>query len=232
MLHWFLLLLLNQCSELVKDQRLQPVTSASDLKKLSAPPANFQPIQEDFLPQKRQKITFSTEFNKPVSIEISEDTDIRNILKTLGDSIGIKINFLIPETKGLNYSASQKPFIHLLDDICDAMNLRFSITGINVKIEQDKPFFKNYTVHFLKFARDAENKVSSMTDALKEKDPDGEFITQDNGSNSSVQVKSSIDFWQELETSLKNNVGGHSIFNSQTRRHHQRDGNKSPAQDG
>ena len=207
MLHWFLLLLLNQCSELTKDQRLQPVTNAEDLKKLSAPPPNFHPIQEDPLPPKRPKIAFAPELNKPVSVDISDDTDIRSILKTLGDSLGLKVNFLIPETKGLNYSANQKPFIQMLDDICDALNLRFSVTGVNIKIEQDKPFFKNYAVHFLKFAREAENRVSSMTDALKEKDPDGEIISQDNGSNSSVQVKSSIDFWQELETSLKIMLG-------------------------
>lgn len=207
MLHWFLLLLLNQCSELVKDQRLKPLTDACDLKKLSAPPPNFRPIREDPLPPKRPKITFAPELNKLVSVEISEDTDIRCVFRSLGDSIGIKVNFMIPETKGLNYSASQKPFIHLLDDICDALNLRFSVTGINVKIELDKPFFKNYAVHFLKFAREAENKVSSMTDALKEKNAEGELTTQDNGSNSSVQVKSSIDFWQELETSLKIMLG-------------------------
>lgn len=207
MLHWFLLLLLNQCSELVKDQRLKPLTNACDLKKLSAPPSDFRPIQEDPLPPKRQKITFAPELSKLVSVEISEDTDIRCVFRSLGDSIGVKVNFMIPETKGLNYSASQKPFIHLLDDICDALNLRFSVTGVNVKIEQDKPFFKNYAVHFLKFAREAENKVSSMTDALKEKDVEGELTTQDNGSNSSVQVKSSIDFWQELETSLKIMLG-------------------------
>ena len=207
MLHWFLLLLLNQCSELVKDQRLKPLTNACDLKKLSAPPPNFRPVQEEPCPLKRPKTVFAPALSKPVSVEISEDTDIRCVFRSLGDSIGVKVNFLIPETKGLNYSANQKPFIHLLDDICDALNLRFSITGVNVKIEQDKPFFKNYAVHFLKFARDAENKVSSMTDALKEKDSEGNMTTQDNGSNSSVQVKSSIDFWQELETSLKIMLG-------------------------
>jgi type II secretory pathway component GspD/PulD (secretin) len=206
-LHWFLLLLLNQCSELVKDQRLKPLTNACDLKKLSAPPPHFCSAPEDSLPPKRPKIAFAAALYKPVSIEIAEDTDIRCIFRSLGDSIGVKVNFLIPETKGLNYSARQKPFIHLLDDICDALNLRFSAAGTNVKIEQDKPFFKNYAVHFLKFAREAENKVSSMTDALKEKDAEGDMTTQDNGSNSSVQVKSSIDFWQELETSLKIMLG-------------------------
>lgn len=207
MLHWFLLLLLNQCSELVKDQRLKPITNACDLKKLSAPPPNFHSVQEDPIRPRRPKIVFAPALNKPVSVEIADDTDIRSIFKSLGDSIGVKVNFMIPETKGLNYSASQKPFIQLLDDICDALNLRFSVTGVNVKIEQDKPFFKNYAVHFLKFAREAENKVSSMTDALKDKDSEGDTTRQDNGSNSSVQVKSSIDFWQELETSLKIMLG-------------------------
>lgn len=207
MLHWLLLLLLNQCSELVKDQRLKPLTNACDLKKLSAPPPDFRPVQEEPCPIRRPKAVFAAALNKPVSVDISDDTDIRCVFRSLGDSIGVKVNFMIPETKGLNYSASQKPFIHLLDDVCDALNLRFSVTGVNVKIEQDKPFFKNYAVHFLKFARESENKVSSMTDALKEKDTEGEITTQDNGSNSSVQVKSSIDFWQELETSLKIMLG-------------------------
>lgn len=207
MLHWLVLLLLNQCSELVKDQRLKPLTNACDFKKLSAPPPGFCPVPEEPCPIKRAKIVFAPALNKLVSVDISDDTDIRCVFRTLGDSIGVKVNFMIPETKGLNYSASQKPFIHLLDDICDALNLRFSVTGVNVKIEQDKPFFKNYAVHFLKFARDSENKVSSMTDALKEKDTEGEITTQDNGSNSSVQVKSSIDFWQELEVSLKIMLG-------------------------
>ncbi len=195
--------MLNQCSKFVEEQRLKPITNACDLKKLSAPPMDFQPIQSDFSGVKKQKVVFDSALNKSVSIEISDDSDIRPVLKTLADSIGIKINFLIPETKGVNYSACQKPFIQLLDDICDVLNLRFTINGVNVKVEPDKPFFKNYHIHFLKFARDAENKVSSMTDVLKEKNGEGEVTSQDNGSNSSVQVKSSIDFWQELENSLK-----------------------------
>ena len=203
----WLLIPLTQCSKLTEEQRLKPQTNFCDLKKLAAPPANFSSIEPAPLKPRRPKITVDPTFHKKVSIDLSEETDVRPVLRSVGDAIGIKVNFLIPETKGLNYSANDKSFIHVLDDICDALNLRFSTNGASAKIESDKPFFKNYTIHFLKFARDADNKVSSMTDALKEKDQEGHTTSQDNGSNSSVQVKSSIDFWQELETALKIMLG-------------------------
>ena len=202
---YFLLvfLFLTQCSKLMEKQRLTPITNYSDMKKLSLPPPNYKPQEIAPRKKKNKKITFDPVFQKKVSIDISPETDIKLVLRSLGESLGIVVNFTTTKTGEFSYSANGKTFVSVLDDVCDALNLRFSVQGRHVKIEEDKPFFRNYAIHFLKCSRDSENKVSSVTDVFKDKDQDGQVINQDNGSNSTVTVKSSIDFWEELENTFK-----------------------------
>jgi MSHA type pilus biogenesis protein MshL len=104
-------------------------------------------------------------------------------------------------SKSIVYSASDTPFIEVIEQICTMADLRFSIIGKSIRIEPDTPYAYNYNVQFLSSARKSSNRISVATDVFSPQAQQKNAI--DNGSNSSVDVQGNADFWGELEANLK-----------------------------
>ena len=100
------------------------------------------------------------------------------------------------------FTANEKPFIEVIDAICDMADLRYSIQSDILKIVKDTPYSKNYDVQFLNLSRDSENKIAIATDVngVKQTDDDKKITVN---SDSSITVKAKSDFWNELNDGLK-----------------------------
>jgi general secretion pathway protein D len=152
-------------------------------------------------------------FYKPISLSVTENMKIREILTQAAGLVGIDV-FVAQNIEGnVSFSAKNRPFLDVLKDICSSVGLKYSINGNSVKIEIDTPMLKVYNVQFLNIQRDAQSNVSVSTDIFTNQSigtKEGTSTSSgaaNNGSTSSVSGTVKSDFWAELETSLKTIVG-------------------------
>ena len=98
----------------------------------------------------------------------------------------------------LIFQAHQKPFIEVLDAICDMANLRYTISNDVVKVVVDDPYSETYDIQFLNLSRDSENRISIATEIEAVDNNDKKSTPTD----SNVTVKAKSDFWTELDDAL------------------------------
>lgn len=167
-------------------------------------------------------------YKTPLSLHLSSDVCIGAALEQVAAFLGIDIQ--IDEnlrSKTLSISATQKPFVDILENLCSLAKLRYRMSGNILFIEPDTCFTRSYNVQFLNLVRSSENRISSGTDIFSHSvsgygcAPDGTVAegvhrtTGENGSNTSVSMTSQNDFWKEVEvnlSSLLNNANGPSPF--------------------
>ncbi|MDR2068130.1 MAG: secretin N-terminal domain-containing protein [Holosporaceae bacterium] len=154
-------------------------------------------------------------FYKQISISVSENMKMREVLTKMADLAGVNI-FIVQDVEGqMSFQAKGRPFLDILKDICSGAGLKYSINGNSVKIEYDSPMLKIYNVQFLNIQRDMESTVSISTDIFMNQSigTKGEISTTgssgstNNGSSSLVAGKTKNDFWSELEEALKIIIG-------------------------
>lgn len=164
----------------------------------------IEDIQEDEDGDFEPRETLGANFYKKVSCAVTADTDVSSVLIELAKQAGVCIG-ICPDVKAnASLVADNKPFISVVNDICDMCKLRYSISGNSIKIENDQPYLKTYNVQFLNISRETNaeivtaNAMSSLNSAL-----DSKSAARDNGSSSSVKDNGKTDFWNELEANLK-----------------------------
>ncbi|GHT99383.1 type II and III secretion system protein [Alphaproteobacteria bacterium] len=156
----------------------------------------------------------SEKFRKCISISVTENMRMREVLTQMANLAGINI-FIARDIEGnISFSAKDRPFLDILRDICSCSNLKYCIKGNSVKIEYDSPTLHTYSVPSLNIQRDTHSSMSIATDIFSE-NVSGFSETKDtqngssknNGSNSFVSGTTKSDFWAELESTLKAIVG-------------------------
>lgn len=175
------------------------------------------PIYDDELSEE-ENITFEKEieesidpnFYKKVSITVSKSMTIRDIFTQLAKKANINVFVTNDVGGGISFEAKNRPFIDILKDICSSCTLKYTINGNSVKIENDTPSTKIYSLQFLNIERETQSSVSTSTDVFMNQSilKDGEKTdSKDNGSSSVVSGVIKNDFWSELEQNLQNIVG-------------------------
>lgn len=218
------LILLTGCQKFAKNNLGQELTDQDFQTITSKPPNGSKGINyDDFLGStegtNNEKITntlrrsaIPEQYKKHVSIEMSEDDSLYVSLQKLGSIAGVdvQIESRIKTYRPVNYTATDKRFIDILENICYMAKLRYKISHGMLFIEKDTPFSKSYNVQFLNLKRLSENKISSATDIFansiccsETEHGVGNNMQNQNGSNTSVTMNSETDFWKELETNLK-----------------------------
>ncbi|MDR1488136.1 MAG: hypothetical protein LBI26_00065 [Holosporales bacterium] len=220
------ILILSSCDKHIEKKFLSKDIDPNSVKELTSP------IENEFnSPIIVRKKSNEPEFIIPellkqkVSISLNETLPIKSALYETAKKL--KIDFQIDPSINTSviFSAHDLPFIEVLDAVCDLADLRYTITGNFVKVVKDIPYTNTYTLQFLNFSRDSENKISISTEVssapqvtaspqpsttsrdLSEKNS----VTSSNGSssstegnaNSSVVVKTKNDFWAELDNGIK-----------------------------
>ncbi|MDR2107495.1 MAG: secretin N-terminal domain-containing protein [Holosporaceae bacterium] len=151
-------------------------------------------------------------FYRRISISATENMKMREILTKMADLAGINV-FIVQDVEGsISFSAKDRPFLDILNDICSSAGLKYSVNGNSVKIEIDTPMLKIYDMQFLNIRRDTQTTVSVSTDIFMNQSvgtkPDAKASgPSNNGSGSCISGAAKSDFWSELETSLKSIMG-------------------------
>ncbi|MDR1208574.1 MAG: secretin N-terminal domain-containing protein [Holosporales bacterium] len=200
----FVLVLLPGCQHFVKSHIGRELTTA-DFQALTAHE------DETWLPVKRQiahKIEIPAAYKAPISLHISQDMPLNAAIEQACRllNIDVQIDKKVQDSKiFISFSATNKPFIDVLESICALAKLRYRLSNGMLFIEPDVPYNKNYNVQFLNLTRLSENRISSGTDIFAHSvgNADGNGINGENGSNTSVSMNSENNFWKELEANLQ-----------------------------
>lgn len=179
-----------------------PKTTVHDIEALREAPAAPPPRR----PKKRsvmvKKPVYDSNFYRRVSVQVTEKVPLKEVFAHLAAQTGVSVQLDLPTAKTVYFSAQNRPFIEVVEDLCALADLRFQVINNRaIRIELDAPYPVNYSVQFLNLARSIENKTSIATDVFATVRENA--ATADNGSNSVVQAKGESRFWGELEQNLK-----------------------------
>jgi general secretion pathway protein D len=153
-----------------------------------------------------QKIVIPEILNQEVSLALNENLTIRSVLCETAKKLNIDFQIDSTINSKIIFRANKKKFIEVLDAICDIANLRYTIRDKFVRVMKDEPYTETYSIQFLNFSRDSENKISIATEVSS---PPSE-ISEKGGhgsSDSTVTVVAKSDFWSELDTGIKIIIG-------------------------
>jgi len=142
--------------------------------------------------------TLHPNFYKKVSIHISENVPLKEVLNTIAKQVGVDLEMATPPEKGVSFSAKNVPFIDAVKRITSLIKWRHHIEGTCLRLEQDTPFLKNYNVQFLSLRRESKDNVSVATKLLNS----DSGVSLNNGSDSTIHSSMTTDFWEELVASL------------------------------
>ncbi len=164
----------------------------------------LDPVENAEIPKKKKRVVLSEKetihpnFFKKVSLTISEQVPLKEVLLSLAKEAGVDLEFIEIPTKNISMTATQVPFLEIIERITSLIKWRYKIQGACLRLEPDSPYLKNYNIQFLSMKRESTNNVSVATKLLSN---DGS-ISLNNGSESSISSTMSLDFWEELEQNL------------------------------
>lgn len=202
----FLLILiaLTSCRHGINHHSEDDALSHKDIQKLTSK------IEPPITPAKKSPKAPKKElyegFLKKVSLSITEDLPLKKVLPELTKQVGVNLQLDPKIEDKIYFHAQDERLIDIIEQLCELANLRYGISGKNIRIEKDSPYSKNYNVQFLNLSRSTENKVSIATDVFSSSKK-GNHQHGDNGSHSSVNMTNENDFWKELEINLQTLVG-------------------------
>lgn len=174
---------------------------------LSQPPPLPQRSKDIHSQVSERQLPIPPSMQKPVSLTLTEALPLKDVFLEISRQAGIDLQ-LEPAIEGkLIFSAHKRPFIEVIQHLCELSNLRYRIMGQSLRIEVDAPYVKNYNVRFLNLSRTSQNHVSVSTDVFTAASTAVGQASADNGSRSIVDVASQNDFWAELEANLKTILG-------------------------
>ncbi|MDX2223260.1 MAG: secretin N-terminal domain-containing protein [Rhodospirillaceae bacterium] len=107
---------------------------------------------------------------------------------------------------GIIMTSTDRPFIEVIERICELAELRYSFNRNVLKVEVDDPYLEQYRMDVLNQKRSSSGQIGSSTDARSAAQSIGSGSSGGGGSNSSassIESSSESDFW----TGIGQNVG-------------------------
>lgn len=198
------ILMLTGCRELANRAEINKPITPEDLKILTTAPAPLtQNLNKPQL-KTQKKPLYPPNFYKTVSISVTENIPLKPILSELARQVKIDLQLDRDIQSQVVFQATDRPFIEIIEDLCELTDLRFRIKNKALRVERDTPYSENYNIQFLNLSRNSQNKISVATDVFTKNGVSNQTTAHnDNGSNSSVSVETKNDFWSELEANLK-----------------------------
>ncbi|MDR1365449.1 MAG: hypothetical protein LBJ42_02595 [Holosporales bacterium] len=195
---------ITSCDRLVKTKYLSSDVNSSSVSKFTEPIADEEdyPDHEDREPP----VVIPDELRQNVSLSLNESVSIKSVLCEVAKKLGINFQIDPAISSRIIFQARRRPFVEVLDSVCDMADLRYSISNGFVKVEKDTPYLRSYSVQFLNISRDSENRISVTTEigSAAGSSSDSKGNSQQ---DSSVSVKAKSDFWHEFDEGLKVIIG-------------------------
>ena len=169
-------------------------------------------VEEMDADQEEDEDIIPPNFYRKVSISISKSMGLRDVFTQLAKKADINVFIPHDVEGGISFEAKNRPFIDILKDICSTCILKYTIKNNSVKIENDTPSTKIYSLQFLNIERETQSSVSTSTDlfmnqSILKNSINATTNSKDNGSSSTMSGVIKNDFWTELEQNLQNIVG-------------------------
>ncbi len=199
---------LYACDKIHKKHLTKPIT-INDTKDFSEPIFEQIPI-ENTEEIKENEVLYNEKFYTKISCHITSGMALNDAIINLAKESNISVCLANGINEKISLSAQNKPFIDIIEDICNLCDLRYKIINDSISIEKDQPYLEVYDIQFLNLSRESKCKIASTNDVFASADSithdNRSKKTQnvlDNGSSSSVKAKGKNDFWAELENSIK-----------------------------
>ena len=142
-------------------------------------------------------------FQQKVSLNVNDKVPIKQTLMAMAKQINV--NLLVDRTvRGYaDINVKDRPFIDVINDLCEDYNLVYKINGNCLKVMADRPYLHTY--HLQSLAITIENSTSTKisTDIFNSNMNEQNNNKQGSGSSTAITTKSTHDFWQELEKNIK-----------------------------
>jgi len=147
-------------------------------------------------------------FRQPVTLALTKKLNLEDAIIKLSHILNINIQLNANIKRQIYLNIHDKPYIDVISSICEQNNLRYKIKGDTIYIEPDTPYTKTYDLQFLNILRTSNSSISTNTDIFSQNTlgPNTTNLSpqSDNGSSNKVSNSDNNDFWNELETNLKN----------------------------
>jgi general secretion pathway protein D len=146
-----------------------------------------------------------------VSIAVTETVPVRDILIELGRKAGVDLELDPRITSGVIMTATDRPFIDVIDRLCDLAELRYKFSNNVLSVTLDDPYMEQYHLDVLNISRTSSSEVSSSTDASSAAQSIGATGGGGGGTNkssASVTAKSTADFWTDIALNVQNIIDG------------------------
>ena len=138
-----------------------------------------------------------------VSVSVTDPSiPVRDVLLELARKVGIDIDVDPAITGGVILTAKDRPFLEVVDRLCDLTNLRYAYKDNVLRVEVDRPFHRSYHLDVLNTVRTTSTDIATSTD-INSVIQGGSSGGGNNASTSDVKSTSTSDSWAEIETSLK-----------------------------
>ncbi len=140
------------------------------------------------------------ELSRPLSMHITPDMYIQDVLAILCEKAGISY-VIADDVEGyLAYDATNRPLGEILQTLCQTLHLTYRWDNSLLTIQKDVPCLKTYPMTFITQTRQSESHVANNTHIVSGATQEN---GQNNGSTHALDTKSTQDFWRELEETLK-----------------------------
>ena len=195
-------ILLTACDLFTKKKSLSENISDDSVKKLASPIQDEVIIPKPKIKPKQNKIKIPKKFEKKVSLVINESLPIKSVLYEIAKQSKINIQIDPSIDSKIIFMADNKPFIEVIDAICDIADLRYTIQNDFLKIVKDLHYSQNYDVQFLNLSRDSENKIAIATEVTGSKTNNNTNNEGNSTSDSTVTFKAKSEFWDDLSKGI------------------------------
>jgi len=146
----------------------------------------------------------TTETQAPTHTVVVYDVPLSELLFSLArdSDLNLDIDPLINETVTLN--AVEQTLPALLERISRNSNIRYSIQSGVLRVEQDRPYIRNYAVDYLNMSRTSVGTVAVSTQIASTGTGGDDSGTAGNSSDTVVESSTEHAFWQTLERNIDN----------------------------
>ena len=143
-----------------------------------------------------------------VSVSVNQTIPLREALFELAKQANYDVQ-LDPRIKGsVIYTARNKPFDVVIDQLCEIAGLRYKIEDDNMRVELDTPYTKSYKIDYISFIRG--NKSNIKTEVSVSSDSSSGAKT---GSGFQIDSTTESNFWGELDANIKQILASNSQAN-------------------
>lgn len=132
-----------------------------------------------------------------VSIAVTDATPLRDILIELARKAGVDLEMDPRIAGGIIYTATDRPFVEVIDRIAELGELRYEFRNNSLKVELDEPYIDYYRLDYPDLTRTASSTSQTTTDVSNAiQGAGGRSGTSQ--SDVSVSSSSSSDFWSSV----------------------------------